>query len=202
MNMELSRHVFHLVQGNIMCQSYWEPYRFPTCAPQRQLETQRVDFYYSDVDSFTFRLEEKEKARGENKEKQSRRGRASRIWLVAKTQVQKGSPAPDEAGRLTWGEELMQMSPALALPLCYSLFISFSLQICICAAGGSEIPDWGSSLGQGMKGIQEMGFKLLTFLFPGKCYRIYRDQGAQISERFQIVKYILDLFMFVTYFIS
>lgn len=55
----------------------------------------------------------------------------------------------------------------------------------------TEAPLWGR--------IEVMGSKLLTSLFHGKCYRTYTDQGAQTSERFHVLKYVLDMFSVYLY---
>lgn len=63
----------------------------------------------------------------------------------ARRQGTSRSPAPAGA----YANELCP-----ALPPCYSLFTSFSLQICVCAAGGSEIPDEAPLWGRTGKGYR------------------------------------------------
>ena len=59
-----------------------------------------------------------------------------------------------------------------------------------------EAPLWGR-LGKGY--IQRMGSKLLISLSSGKCYRTYRDQGAQTSEWLHVLKYIHGMFSVYLY---
>lgn len=81
----------------------------------------------------------------------------------------------------------------LAPPSRHSLFISFSLQICACVAGGNKNSRLRLLFGK-RKGIQETGFKLLSLL--------YMESATKHSESPEAAKFHLLAHALSSVFIS
>ena len=134
----------------------------------------------------------KGKTKQQNKEKQGRKGGAWNTWpknLAGSWDDQEDPrgagtktslPRPHEPPPPNWNcsadqavEELMQMSSA-GSPSRHSLFISFSLQICACVAGGNKNSRLSLLFGVEKERDTGDGFQATLLPLHGKCYKTVR----------------------------